>query len=233
MALTEQNNPQLPWGTLATCWEYLAVSLRLPASELIDAVSSGEWGQAGLEVAGVLGLSDNPDIRGELLDPLATACNPEALGRDDCLRKLRAEYTRLFVYTPDAVVAPYESVWYAEEKGIQPMLYVSRTAMDVERFCKQCGLGRPGGTNEPLEHIATECELLEYLAALAGGLVELPDDGEAPQYPGGSPAGAYAEFLAKHGVWMPRFSAALLQETRLPYYRAVARLLESLVARAL
>ena len=116
-------------------------------------------------------------------------------------------------------------MWFAEEKGIEPMLYVNRAAMEVERFCRQCGLGRPAATNEPLDHVATECELLEYLAALAGGIAPAPQGRDAPAYPGGSPAAAYGAFLGALGAWMPRFSAKLAEQTRLPFYRAAAALL--------
>ena len=81
--------------------------------------------------------------------------------------------------------------------------------MEVERFCKACGLGRPEGTNQGhLDHVATECELLEYLALLAGGLAAPAEGAPAPEaLPGGSPAAAYHEFLREHALtWMPRFA---------------------------
>ena len=45
----------------------------------------------------------------------------------------------------------YEGVWAAEADGVQPLLFVNPRSMEVERFMRSCGLGRPEGTNEPLD----------------------------------------------------------------------------------
>ena len=68
---------------------------------------------------------------------------------------------------PEAACSPYEGVWRAKAEGVQPLLFVNPHSMAVERFCKACGLGRPEGTNEPLDAVWTELELLEYLALRA------------------------------------------------------------------
>ena len=51
------------------------------------------------------------------------------------------------------------------QKELRPE--ATRLFVAVERFCKACGLGRPEGTNEPLDAVWTELELLEYLALRA------------------------------------------------------------------
>ncbi len=76
--------------------------------------------------------------------------------------------------------SPYEGVWRAADDGVQALLFVNPHSMEVERFMRSCGLGRPEGTNEPLDHVATECELLEHLALRAAGA-------EPPE---GAPAGS-------------------------------------------
>lgn len=86
---------------------------------------------------------------------------------DDIQKELRPEATRLFVGAPEAACSPYEGVWRAKAEGVQPLLFVNPHSMAVERFCKACGLGRPEGTNEPLDAVWTELELLEYLALRA------------------------------------------------------------------
>ena len=104
--------------------------------------------------------------------------------------------------------------------------------MEVERFCRACGLGRPEGTNEPLDHVATEWELLQYLALEASGAVAREGDGRADEdFPGGSPAAAYEAFLSDHAsVWMPRFAEKVIEETRQPFYRSAAQLLAAFFA---
>lgn len=148
------------------------------------------------------------------------------------LRSLRVEATRLFVGAPEPAVSPYEGVARALAEGARPLLFVNPRSMDVERFVRSCGLGRPEGANEPLDHVAAECELLSYLASLAAGA---PAPAGAPcgaALPGGSPQAAYAAFLDAHARrWMPAFAAAVRAEARAPFYGAAARLLAAVVER--
>ena len=204
----------------AAAWELAAFSFRYPTEELAEAVTSGEWTDAAREVAEALGL--------EL---------PESFGAGDAesvqdLKALRVEATRLFVGSPQPAVSPYEGVWRAQEEGVQALLFVNPHSMAVERFMKSCGLARPEGTNEPLDHVATEWELLQYLALEASGAVAREGDGRADEdFPGGSPAAAYEAFLSDHAsVWMPRFAEKVIEETRQPFYRSAAQLLAAFFA---
>lgn len=235
--MTEQVEPEV-WQIRAAAWELLALSLRYPEAALADALASGEWVDAAREIAGAAGIS-LPEGWGADLPAVGDA----AVGTIDSqalLHTLRAEATRLFVGAPDPVCSPYEGVWRAADDGVQALLFVNPHSMDVERFCKACGLGRPEGTNEPLDHVATECELLEHLALRAAEdavASEVFAGGEVPEalvmsaeLPGGSAAAAYDAFLAEHGrTWVPRFAEAVARETREPLYRAVAAFLEAAV----
>ena len=146
------------WGVRAAAWELAALSFRYPGAELAGAVVSGEWADAAREIAGALGLA-LPEGLGEGLSGRS--------GPGDVLHARRPEATRLFVGAPEAACSPYEGVWRAKTEGVQPLLFVNPHSMAVERFCKACGLGRPEGTNEPLDAVWTELELLEYLALRA------------------------------------------------------------------
>ncbi|MBX9034554.1 molecular chaperone TorD family protein [Gordonibacter massiliensis] len=149
---------------------------------------------------------------------------------DALLSSLRAEATRLFVGAPDAACSPYEGVHRAAEDGVQALLFVNPHSMEVERFMRACGLGQPEGTNEPLDHAATECELLQYLAMLEAGIAGPPEGTGPAALPGGSPAAAYASFLEDHArAWMPRFAERLATESRESFYRAAAQLLSAAV----
>ena len=206
---------------LATAYELLALSFRHPAPELAGAAASGEWAEAASEVAGALGLdlSDGWDAG---LDDYSDR-EPEAL-----LRALRAEATRLFVGAPEPAVSPYEGVWRAADDGVQALLFVNPHSMAVERFVHGCGLGRPGGTNEPLDHAATELELLQWLCMIECGLVAAPEGAEPPH---GSWAAARARFLEDHArTWMPRFAEAAAAESREPLFRAAAVMLGATIS---
>lgn len=205
---------------LAAAWELVAFSFRYPTEELAEAVASGEWVDAAREVAEAL----------ELELPDGFGANGAAFEQN--LKALRVEATRLFVGSPQPLVSPYEGVWRAQEEGVQALLFVNPHSMAVERFMKSCGLTRPEGTNEPLDHLATECELLEHLALRSLGLAmdeesPLPADADLP---GGSPQAAYEAFLVEHvGTWAPGFAAAVSTETRLPFYRDATELLKALI----
>ena len=204
---------EIDWAARATAWELAALSFRYPGPELEGAVASGEWAEAAREIAGALGLA-----------------LPEGFGAGASAEGLRPEATRLFVGAPEPAVSPYEGVWRAADDGVQALLFVNPHSMEVERFMRECGLGRPEGTNEPLDHVATECELMEHLALRAAG-AEPP--GGAPagaDLPGGSPEAAYGAFLEGHArTWMPRFAERVAAETRAPFYRDAATLLGALV----
>ena len=213
------------WQARAALCELLALSFRYPDDRtLADAIASGEWGEAADEIADALDVAwDAGTAPG--------AAEAEAFPDPAELQKaLRAEATRLFVGAPNPAVSPYEGVWRAGDDGVQALLFVNPHSMAVERFCKACGLGRPEGTNEPLDAVGTELELLEYLAlraavdagedeGIAGdesaveGVVadddtldEFEDAGEpgdvvaSADLPGGSPEAAWDEFMAEHAA---------------------------------
>ena len=209
------------WGVRAAAWELAAFSFRYPGAELEGAVASGEWADAACEIAGALGLA-LPEGLGEGLSGRS--------GPGDVLHALRPEATRLFVGAPEPACPPYEGVWAAEADGVQPLLFVNPRSMEVERFMRSCGLGRPEGTNEPLDHVATECELLERLALRAAGAPASEGAPDGAGLPGGSPAAAYETFLSGHAqAWMPAFAERLAAEARHPFYRAAAAYLGALV----
>lgn len=210
------------WRLRATIWELLAFSLRYPSMELAGAVASGEWAESAQEVADSLGLGFTEE------GSLDRMLESDVV---DLLRSLRIEATRLFIGAKEPAVSPYEGVWRAEQDGVHPLLFVNPHSMKVERFCKACGLTRPEGTNEPLDHAATECEVLMYLASLEGGIFALSDGVVAGAMPGGSPSAAYKAFLRDHiGAWMPQFAERLAEEARHPFYKVVGKLLRGVAA---
>ena len=143
------------------CELFGALSFRYPDKVLAEAIASGEWGGAADEIASV-GISWTAAAAPGAAEAAALRLRP-----DDIQKELRPEATRLFVGAPEAACSPYEGVWSAKAEGVQPLLFVNPHSMAVERFCKSCGLGRPEGTNEPLDAVWTELELLEYLALRA------------------------------------------------------------------
>ena len=225
------------WQARAAMCELLALSFRYPEDKVLaEAIASGEWGEAADEIAAALGLAWSSAAAPGAAEAAALA-DPA-----DIQKGLRPEATRLFVGAPQAACSPYEGVWRATAEGVQPLLFVNPHSMAVERFCKACGLGRPEGTNEPLDAVWTELELLEYLALRAAAdaaeaegiagdaaavedvvededaLEEFEDAGEpgevvaSADLPGGSPEAAWDEFMADHARQWMPQFAAAVQE---------------------
>lgn len=219
------------WQARAALCELLALSFRYPDNVLAEVVASGEWVEAAEEIAGIVGVE---------WDANAAEKPEETVDAEELLHALRAEATHLFVGSPEPEVSPYEGVWRAADDGVDALLFVNPHSMEVERFCKACGLGRPEGTNEPLDHVATELELLEYLAARAAadaageGEDDSGNDADAEDImvvsadlPGGSAVAAFDMFMISHvQLWMPRFAAKVQEESRIPFYKTAGQLLE-------
>ena len=234
---TEGNDMDI-WSLKASACELLAFSLRYPTADVAGAIESGEWTAAAQEIADALGVALPADFAAGLAGGVAAGngsarvCAGEDVAEaqsEALLHALRADATRLFVGSPEPVVSPFEGVWRAADDGVDPLLFVNPHSMEVERFCHACGLGRPQGTNEPLDFAPTELELLQYLASVEAGLVE-PAEGApaAADLPGGSAAAAYGKFLSEHvSVWMPNFAEKLCDQAHHPFYHAVGQLLRA------
>lgn len=225
--MSEKASANQVWAIRAAACELLALSLRYPSSELSAAVFSGEWLDAVEEIAAALGIAAPGELRHD--SPLIGRGGVPAPDEESFRRELQAEATRLFVGPPNPIASPYEGAWRAGDDNVPALLYVNPHSQEVEDFTRKCGLRRPLGSNEPLDLIDTELELLQYLSSIEAGLVKLPESGPLPEaFPGGSPARAFAMFLDNHALaWMPRFAGRIASASRLPYYSHVAWLLEN------
>ena len=145
----------------ATAWELAAFSFRHPTHELARAITSGEWFDAACEIGDALGVILPEDFGKGLPSPSSSI---ENVDEDGFFHRLRAEATRLFMGPGGPACSPYEGVWRAKAEGVKPLLFVNPHSVEVERFVKDHGFTRPEGTNEPLDHVATECELLQAFA---------------------------------------------------------------------
>lgn len=222
---TEEKRRNGAWRANAALCELLAFSFRYPTKELADAVRSGEWLEALEEIASASGLV----LDDRTLKEASDASGEEWLKEDALFHRMRVEATRLFVGAPNPAVSPYEGVWRSRKEGIEALLFVNPYAMKVEKFIRSCGLGQPNGSNEPLDSVSTELELLQYLALVEGGSI-VPERTSPVDFPGGSAASAYALFVEEHAsLWMPEFCDALVSETRIPFYKAAGTLLRSFI----
>jgi TorA maturation chaperone TorD len=94
--------------------------------------------------------------------------------------------------------------------------------MEIERFMRTCGVGQAEGKNEPLDHIATEFEFLQYLALVNAGVAQAPEGVEIP-------ASAFDTFLSQYVAnWLGDFACSVTASTELAFYRAVADMLKGM-----
>jgi TorA maturation chaperone TorD len=200
------------WLNKAALYEIEALAFLYTKRELAEALASGEYAEALAEIVEACGL----EVAATEISGLA-----EYQGRDtdELFHELRREHTRLFVGSPKPAVSPFAGVWFAEEQGVQPLLFVNKESMAVERFYRSCGVGQPEGTNEPLDHIGSELEFLQYLSLLRAGVTVPPEGVEIP-------VDAYEQFYREHFIgFAHKLAAAVIEQSRLPLYQAAAAVL--------
>lgn len=205
------------WLEKAALYEILALAFLFTKQELADALVSGEYVEALVEIIEANGLDDAVDIA-----TTEALSSYKGIDQKEVFHELRREYTRLFVGSPKTLVSPYAGVWYAEEIGVEPLLFVNKESMAIERFMRSCGVGQPEGTNEPLDHIGTELEFLQYLCLLRAESVQVPENREVPE-------DAYEKFYTAHfSSFSKKFAVKIIAESRIPFFRAMAQVLLAL-----
>lgn len=206
------------WLDRAVLYELLSMGLLLPTNQLAEVLSNGDYAsalKASLEVTG--------------LEPFdeATFDAYRSADAEEVFHRVRCEYTRLFATPKNVRVSPYAGVWHAEKVGVQPVLFVNKESMGVERFMKSCGLEAREGKNEPFDHIGTEFEFLNYLCLRRSGFMAASENGDVPE-------NAYEVFYEQHIVpWVGDFAKALAEHAEEPLYRVLAGILRALPEKAL
>jgi TorA maturation chaperone TorD len=196
--------------TQAALYEILALAFLYPTDVLVDALTSGEYAEALEEITAALD-TQSPEQASAIKElDTYTGKDPTAV-----LHELRQEHTRLYIGAPEPLVSPYAGVWQAKRDGVQPLLFVSKESMAVERFMRQCGVGQPEGTNEPLDHIGSELEFLQYLCLVQAGSA-------APAKDVTIPGDAYEQFYTKHfNTWAQDFAKATIDNTKSIFFKSM------------
>lgn len=142
-------------------------------------------------------------------------------GRDpeEVLHEIRREYTRLFML--DRVVEITEGPFRKKAAGHEAVLYmVNDISMGIQDFMRTCGVVRPAGYNDSVDLIDNEWYFCSILA----------DDPAYLAEKGLSAEEQLTTFIDEHvRQWVPAFSEQVIEQSRIPYYRALARLQAQLV----
>lgn len=164
--------------------------------------------------------SDHPDV----LDGLALLQKwAAAYGEDGSagLSDLQTDWTRLFAGGGLAPIAPWESVYYSEER-----LLFGESTLDVRAWYRRFGLELANLHHEPDDHIGLELLFIAHLAHL--GLAALEEGDEAAL---ARAIGAQRDFCRQHLlVWAPTWSEQMVTLAHTDFYRGLALVVRGALA---
>lgn len=205
------------WMHRASAFELLSLAFLLPSRSLAEAVATGEYAEAAGEAFGLAAPGD------ERVTAAATHLAAAADGDAEAtLHALRREHTRLFVGEKEPPLTPYAGVWRAQQQGQRGLLFVSETSLAIERFMTRCGVAKDldaGQTNDPVDHIGTMAEFLQFLCLVRA---------EAVRAPAGAAIGTddfdtfLAEYFVPYATWL---ASELGAQTRSDFFKGAALLL--------
>jgi TorA maturation chaperone TorD len=132
---------------------------------------------------------------------------------DSMLKELQVDYTNLFTGMRKFPVAPWESVYFNEER-----LVFQEQTMDVRAWYRRYGLEVVNLKKEPDDHIGLELTFVAHLARLGLATLEAGDEQEFEAL-----LAAQRGFLAKHlFLWAPLWCEQILEFARTDFYRGLA-----------
>lgn len=199
---------------LSNMFSLLSVGFAAPTIERARLMSDGTFAREVCETWAALGLPAS--------EADAFARDMEAYrGRDaqEVLHEVRREYTRLFMV--DRLVENTEGAWRKRAAGHENVFYmINDISTAVQDFMRTCGVVRPAGYNDSVDLIDNEWYFCSILA----------DDPAYLAESGLSAEEKLVEFTSEHlRAWVPGFSEQVIEQTRIPYYRALAALQRALV----
>lgn len=129
------------------------------------------------------------------------------------LQTLQVDYTNLFTGMRKLPVAPWESVYFSEER----LVFQAQT-LDVRTWYRRYGLEVQNLKKEPDDHIGLELIFIAHLAQL--GLTALAD-GDNLAFE--QALAAQRDFLSKHLFrWVPLWCQQMLAYAQTDFYRGLA-----------
>ena len=132
---------------------------------------------------------------------------------DAVLQELQVDYTNLFTGMRKIPVAPWESVYFSEER-----LVFQEQTMDVRAWYRRFGLEVINLKKEPDDHIGLELIFVAHLARLGLAALEAGAAAEFEQL-----LAAQRDFLAKHlFLWAPLWCEQISEYARTDFYRGLA-----------
>jgi putative dimethyl sulfoxide reductase chaperone len=134
---------------------------------------------------------------------------------DEIFEKLQSDYTRLFIGPGKVIAAPWESVYFGEER-----LTFQEQTLEVRNWYRRFGLQAEKIYQEPDDHIGLELLFLSRLAALGVQALDKEDDSSFQEL-----LEAQRGFLEQHlGAWALTWCGLVEINARTDFYRGLAYL---------
>ena len=196
---------------------YAALALAFRKPELASEEGEHSLTQTLQQVAACLGVGALGEIADELARSLEAPEEPDFPEETQFLQALEVEYNRLFVGPGRPEAPPYESV-YRDPRG----QVLGAATQDVVQKYAEAGLAPEPDHHDLPDHVATELGFMAYLALRESGSW-------------GTDVSTWSErartFLQEHlAAWLPAFCVRVLNESRHPFYVALARLTGTVVS---
>lgn len=200
--------------SLSNLFSLLSIGFAAPTIERAVIVADGTFARDVCSTAEALGLPV------EVVSDFAAEMQAyEGRNAEEVMHEIRREYTRLFML--DRLIENTEGAWRKKAAGQTQVFYmINDIAMEVQDYMHSCGVVRPAGYNESVDRIDNEWQFCSMLAS-------------DPEYLGEQNISAeekLEQFVDEHiALWVPGMSVQLKEESRIPYYRALASLQMALV----
>ncbi|MCO1601194.1 TorD/DmsD family molecular chaperone [Desulfosporosinus nitroreducens] len=198
-------------------FQLLSLSLRLPTIELAEALLDGSYRQDGINILEELSCSQGDlSLVSEALDRLKGS----KVDATPLLIEMRREYTRLFDDPKQPALNIYETLFLHPEDNQGAMLFISPTALNVERCYREAGVSLVRQSAEPADHMATELEFMMYLYGKKGQALQEQNNEELEKI-----AQQIQQFEEMHlKKWCVEFFNGLQTESTSTSYQALAKL---------
>lgn len=140
---------------------------------------------------------------------------------DESFEAVQDDYTALFIGPAKVQVAPWESVYFSQER-----LTFQEQTLEVRGWYRRFGLESERIYQEPDDHIGLELAFLSHLAQRGMAALEGGDEAEHTRL-----LKAQRDFLDQHpGRWAASFCQGVLEHARTPFYKGLALLTRGALA---
>jgi len=134
---------------------------------------------------------------------------------NEVFKSLQEDYTHLFIGLGEGFAAPWESVYFSEER-----LTFQEQTLEVRNWYRRFGLEAEKIYREPDDHIGLELLFLSHLATLGIQALNEQDDARFEEL-----WAAQREFHQQHlGAWAPTWCGLVEEDARTDFYKGVATL---------